>query len=419
MLKALEASAALRRKDDGLIAYVDSLPQGERDAYAAKGGISALDDQPHGDESNSFGIVRDMALNAYDERKRAAAIGEPQDDAQVVTLYRATQNAQAYQNAAQAGARVVSQAGGSAESPCSALMDVWVRYQKAQNPSWNGRTADRAKHLREFIAHMGADRDWHAVEKKHAQAWRNALATESPYQQRDKLTHVKAMFSAAIKLDESGADLKNPFAGVTAHADIPDPEAKPYTPEQMTALRNAARAHPVWAVKWRGAGLMGFEVTAYTAMRTSETGDLCKRDVVREHGRVVVYPSRHKTPDAKRFMVLPKAFGETFYKWAQASKTEELFAHITPDKSKKTRSHWWSENFPAIRTAAGTPTDRSMYELRDTMCSRLEVCPLASPRMGDFLTGHAAKGVKARTYIKFEVLDVACAIDAIKVFADD
>lgn len=319
----------------------------------------------------------------------------------------------------------VLKAAPTTENSVSNLLNGWIEQQKrqakAKGREWDGRKSDRQTALNRFVACVG-NLDWRDVTRKHAMLFREALAGDAPWTQEMSIRHVSAVFKVAI--DNEVADVRrvNPFYKITpVVAPAESDGGKPYTPAHMTALRKAAEASPVWAEKNRGAGLMGFMVTAYTGFRISESTDLCKGDVVRKDGRVLVYPQRHKTKASKRFTVLPKAFGDTFYAWAQASATEELFAYIKPSTDKKTRTWWFSERFPLLRKAAGTPTDRSMYEFRDTIASRLEsnIGKGLGQRITDFITGHEPEGVKGKHYLAFDVAEVAEALDSIKVFSDD
>lgn len=290
------------------------------------------------------------------------------------------------------------------------------------------RTDKHTRALKSLVAFLG-NVDFREVTRPQVEKWRNHLhaSGRSHSDQKEHLRPVSAMFAAAMARERDAFPNGNPCHEVEplGEENTTQPEHKQYTVAELTAMLNYAPAFGKlgWGAAHHDAALWVFKLVAYTMARPVEITGLRKSLVKRDGASVVLLIQSKKTGKQFRRVPLHRDIAESFYAWAMAQKTDDVFECFRIDPVKKTRTVWFSDNFKLLRDGAGVAAsvdgsdyERTMYDMRSTAISQLERHKVDS-RMSDYLSGHAAKDVKGKRYIARDVADLQAAMDLIKPFA--
>jgi integrase len=272
--------------------------------------------------------------------------------------------------------------------------------------------------------------DYREATREHIKAWMTSLldAGRSYSDRHDHLSKVSAMFAVADAretLPHGNPCTKIPIIGEPTN--VPT-EHKMFTVAELTAMLKAASSVGLrgWGAKNHEAAAWAFKLFCFTMARPVEITGLRKADIKRDGDSILLHIQSQKKGKPFRRVALHRDIAETFYTWAMARKSEEIFDCFRYDDRKK-RTIWFSDNFHFLRDAAGVKPcidgakhERTLYNLRATAMSMLEQHVSAgrvTQRIADYLS-HGAKGVKGKKYVHHPAADLQAAVDLLKPFAD-
>jgi integrase len=292
---------------------------------------------------------------------------------------------------------------------CSVL-PIWIADKGNDKPSGNHKRS-----LDSFCLFLkdpdGKRTDWRTVTRKQANEWRKTFKADglSFNSARDRIAHMRAMFYAAIKEEGSIDPDDNPFKGVepinirqaTDREQADYVLGKTITNGEVLKLWDAALAmkwgakrhlHAMWAMR-----------LAHFGFRPSEITSLRRLDVDRINGHVYVHVGE-KTASSPRKVTLHPNIAEAFWAFVQANTSEPddcVFGCFPIDQSKG-EVVWFSQNFGALRKAAGLPETRVFKGFRSGYITRATGTKGADKDLAKFITAHGSKSVRSKHYTNFE-----------------
>jgi integrase len=393
------AVRALAVEHDATFLAGETLSEPELEALAAHGGVT---------EDGSFTYEVDVLLNepeivndvGYGKtvprlrptiRTRQTIGATPKSCAQLIQNHEQVMALQA--------AKKLSKARATADTSWDALFKEWKDMSGAEVKRAHAATI---RLLKEYFG----ERDCREINRKDIAQFIEDLGKQGKTRgtQEQRLKHIKAMFSAAIKNPNSVfADMSNPGLDITLAGKAPKPingRDKAFTAQEVRhILDTAARVRFGDATHYNG--LKRHEevqwmlrLLAFTGARPNEIAQLSKEDVYEKDGIKLIHirgnhPQKHvKTED--RLVPLHSDVG-AFSDYA-ATKDGFIFGAFTWNKDNG-RAHWLIKEFPTFLRDDCKIEGKTLYGLRHRFHDAMrEVGEHGVPDdLARRLVGHVAK----------------------------
>jgi len=282
---------------------------------------------------------------------------------------------------------------------------LWVPKRRRAGKPVDEKTVDRlvGTKVRRLTAHLGHD-DMSRVTRDDLETYFDQTFTgKAVATVRDHIIMIQSLFAVA---HDRTRITENPAKRLSYSKDNDNP-GRPFLPSERNAIIRAARACDDETVRWL------WLLACYYGPRIAEFAEARLRDVVEEDGVPIIFLDKlHrtgrektlKTPESRRWLPLHSAMREQFM--ARVARLRQRHGDDGPlfpdlavydgrrNKAASLRVNAWLDRL--VESGGITIIDadnKSYHSLRHTVSTMLKGCKWA-----DFITGHAATGVKAKVY---------------------